>query len=258
MKRLYLVRHAKATQESGRDDFKRSLVKSGRSDAEKAARQFKKITDVPALIISSSAKRALQTAEIFAKEFKRKPKKIQAHKEIYDTGSSAIIALLKGLDAAVNSAMVVGHVPALNEVAESLLKNFKDEIPTSGVVAIDLNVETWADLKGGVGTLVFFQYPALKKEKAQQSESIRKSLQKNIKTAVEKELQKVDPQSAQEMTGALKKAITRITKKFGKLLKAAEKAKANPKKEKAQVAETPKSTSKTKTSKKKNEKESKK
>jgi len=256
VKRLYLVRHARATQQSAGDDFERSLVKAGHNDARKMAGQFMKMADRPDRIIASSANRAFETAEIFAKAFGIKTKKIQPQREIYDSGKNAITSVLKSLDDAIKSAMVVGHVPALNDFAEYLLKNFKDEIPTSGIVAIDLNIESWGELTDGVGRLVFFRYPALKKEKAQESKKIRKGLQTSVKTAVEKELQKIDPTSVEKMSGTIKKAVARITRKFGKLLKAAEKAAARSKKEKTQATAKPKSTLKTKTSKKKNERES--
>ena len=246
MKRLYLVRHAKAAQEAGGEDFKRSLVKTGRNDATKMARQLKKIADVPDLLISSSANRAFETAEIFAGAFGIKTKKIQSRKDIYDAGANAITAVLKELHAAVSSAMVVGHVPALNDLANSLLKNFKDEMPTAGIIAIDLNIEKWSELNEGVGSLVFFLYPALKQERAREGKEIRKSLQASIKTAVEKELQKVDAPSAEEMRSRVKKSVAQITKKFTKLLKAARKRQTRPQKEAVPSATETKSTTKTK------------
>jgi phosphohistidine phosphatase len=252
VKQLYIVRHARAVEPNG-DDVKRGLMKSGGADAEKMSRRFKKLADVPDVLISSSAKRARQTAEIFAKAFGVKNRKIRQQSEVYEGGMSAIMGLLKELDAAISSAMIFGHVPSLNELADSLLKDFKDEIPTCGIVAIDLSIENWGELAGGVGSLVFFEHPKLKQQQREKSKAARQQLEASIGAAVDKELKKVDSKSAKKMQQSVQKASAKISKKFAKVLsKVREDVAKNAKKESASSGKA-KTKSKIKSSKTKSE-----
>ena len=70
MKIIYLVRHGKAeSRDIDKSDFERILVKEGENISQRAAERLKKRKIIPALIITSPAPRALQTARIFAQEF---------------------------------------------------------------------------------------------------------------------------------------------------------------------------------------------
>lgn len=232
MKQLYLVRHARAAQSAGEGDSKRPLLKSGRRDAKTIAKKLKKLAAPPQLILTSSAKRAVQTAEIFAKTLALKSKKIQKRAEIYDAGSDAILTLLRELHADVASVMVVGHVPVLNDLAHLLLKDFKDDIPTSGVVAIDLNIQNWSELGEGVSRLLFSEFPP-QNVKEPGAKAIRQKLQAAISTAVAKELNRVDRKAAGKMAAAVEKAGAKISRKFSKLLKKAQNEAAKSEKKKS-------------------------
>lgn len=68
-KTLYLVRHAKSSwADMGLDDFDRPLNKRGLRDAPEMGKRLKKRKILPDVIISSPARRAINTAEIIAKE----------------------------------------------------------------------------------------------------------------------------------------------------------------------------------------------
>ncbi len=233
MKQLYLIRHARAAESAGGGDSKRSLLKSGRSDAKAVAKKLKKLAEPPQLILTSSAKRAVQTAEIFAKTLAVKSKKIQKRAEIYDAGRDGILTLLRGLDSNLAAAMVIGHVPALNDLAQLLLKDFKGDIPTSGVVAIDLNIENWSELGEGVGSLLFSESPQQRAKKSSASKAIRQKLQAAITAAVAKELNKVDRNAAGKMATAVEKAGAKISQKFSKLIKKAQSEAAKSEKKKS-------------------------
>src|ERR1700749_294585 len=66
MKKLLLVRHAKAEKETGGKDFDRPLKYIGMQDAGYMADRLKDKSFIPELIVTSSALRTLTTAEIFA------------------------------------------------------------------------------------------------------------------------------------------------------------------------------------------------
>ena len=69
MKRLFLLRHAKAVPaESGIEDFDRTLMLSGMQDAGAMARYLRKSDYAVDLILCSAAARTVQTAELMLQE----------------------------------------------------------------------------------------------------------------------------------------------------------------------------------------------
>jgi len=66
MKKLLLVRHAKAEKDTGGKDFDRPLKYIGMQDAGFMADRLKEKLMVPEYIVTSPALRARTTAEIFA------------------------------------------------------------------------------------------------------------------------------------------------------------------------------------------------
>jgi phosphohistidine phosphatase len=69
MKRLILVRHAKAEAGGYDHDFSRTLSDKGMADAPVVARELVKRNMKPDYMISSPATRALTTARLYAEEF---------------------------------------------------------------------------------------------------------------------------------------------------------------------------------------------
>ena len=69
MKRLFLLRHAKAVPaESGVEDFDRTLMLSGMQDAGAMARHLRKSDYSVGLILCSSAARTAQTGELVVQQ----------------------------------------------------------------------------------------------------------------------------------------------------------------------------------------------
>ena len=68
MKTIFLIRHAKSSwDEPGLSDFERPLNERGRRDAPRMAEKLKGRGAVIEHILSSTARRAVRTAEAFAK-----------------------------------------------------------------------------------------------------------------------------------------------------------------------------------------------
>ena len=72
MRRLFLIRHAKAEPSVGRDDYERRLTDRGRADARRVAAALAARKMLPDLLVHSGAARAKETAEIFAAEWPRR------------------------------------------------------------------------------------------------------------------------------------------------------------------------------------------
>jgi phosphohistidine phosphatase len=162
MKYLYLVRHAKSSWDFPElSDFDRPLNKRGQRDAPvMALRVASKQPDLD-VIISSPANRAITTAKEMAKALDIDESSIVQEHEIYHASMKTLIDIAKALPEEYDKVMLVGHNPGFTDLANQLKEHdyHIDNVPTCGVVAIELPTHKWADLVEHSGRLLFFDYP---------------------------------------------------------------------------------------------------
>ena len=160
MKTIYLVRHAKSSWKyPNLDDFERPLNKRGRKSAPFMGSILKKLKVSPDLILSSPANRAAMTARIIADKISYPLEKIRYNESIYEFSANTLIDVVKHLDDVVNKAMLVGHNPALTDLANYIGDKPISNIPTSGVFCADLDIPSWAKISDHCGKLKFFEFP---------------------------------------------------------------------------------------------------
>jgi phosphohistidine phosphatase len=164
MKKLYLVRHAKSSWDDlDLPDFDRPLNKRGKKDAPRMAKRLKEKRVTPDFMISSPAKRALDTCKEFAKILDFDKSKITEVRTLYHANEDQLLNVLRKLkDLPRDSEEVVllfGHNPGLTEFANALLNTYIDNIPTCGIVAAKLNITKWNETEFGCGQLEFFDFP---------------------------------------------------------------------------------------------------
>ncbi len=160
MKKLYIVRHAKTIQGHAQlKDFDRYLKPRGHSDAKRMAEFLKSDYPLPQLIISSPARRALQTAEIFADEFNYSPDKIEQDKSIYFGGTGDLLKIIRQTDSQTNIVMLVGHNPTVHETVNLLLEKTVDHYPTCCVSGIQFDIDEWSVIKHRTGRLFVYEKP---------------------------------------------------------------------------------------------------
>ncbi len=144
MKTLILVRHAKSSwDDSSLDDRDRPLNGRGKKDAPAMGERLAKLGLEPDLILSSPAVRALTTAEILAKAFDYKRKKIVIDERMYGATPAMLLKLIHALDDDAQCAMLVGHNPEMSELAQHFSPKI-DDLPTCAVVELRLDVKAWA------------------------------------------------------------------------------------------------------------------
>lgn len=162
MKTLYIVRHAKSSwSDPLADDFDRPLNERGKRDAPRMGKRLKEKGILPSLIISSPAKRARSTARRIAKELKYKKDDIKEDRKLYHAEEEVILDVIRKLKDKHNSVMLFGHNPGLTNFVNSLQdKEFDlDNLPTCGIAAFQLKIDSWSEIAWGKGTMVFFDYP---------------------------------------------------------------------------------------------------
>lgn len=156
MKRLILVRHGKSSWEHDVTDDKRPLIKRGIKDGELIANAFEKHFDTPAIIWSSPATRALQTAEIFKQKLQIEDRDFFIRSGLYTFDRNDLLKQIESCDSPLQTLMVFGHNPAMTGVVNQLGDQYFENIPTTGLTIIDFEAEHWKELKNGKTIVTLF------------------------------------------------------------------------------------------------------
>lgn len=162
MKRVVLVRHAKAVPYGYDDDFSRDLKDRGYKDAKMVSEELRNLEIKPDGMISSPANRAIKTARIFAEHLGFEAKNIREVAEIYDgLTTSEFVELIQSLDDNLQTVFFFGHNPDFHIFTGNLLKNYHDDMPTCATVGIDFPVETWKLVEARTGDNAFRLKPKM-------------------------------------------------------------------------------------------------
>ncbi len=160
MKKIIFVRHAKSSWDNPElSDHDRPLNKRGLRDAPFMAKFLKEKEQKPDLIISSSAKRALTTANYFAAAFGIEPSAIEVKKELYLASESEVLEVLEKVDDQHKVVLIFGHNPTYTDLVNRFNEGFIDNVPTCGIGVVEANADHWKNLSYVKGQLVAFYYP---------------------------------------------------------------------------------------------------
>lgn len=147
-KQLLIMRHAKSSwTEPGKTDFERSLNKRGRRVAPLMGRFIHDQGIKPDRIVSSSAYRAKETTELFAEACGVAEQDIEFVKYLYHAPASEYLELFDRFDdEAVETLMVVGHNPGLEELVYSLSKMY-ESMPTAAIAHFEFEQDEWVSIR---------------------------------------------------------------------------------------------------------------
>ncbi len=154
MKRVVLVRHAKAVQWGYEDDFNRGLTDRGEKDASRVSNYLKSIGIIPDRMISSPALRAWHTARIFAENLSYPETKIIQNHDLYPGVATAeLMELIHVFPEESGCVFLFGHNPSFEFNAQGLSLDFNGDLPTSSAVVIDFGEKSWKNIKARSGSL---------------------------------------------------------------------------------------------------------
>lgn len=160
MRLLSLVRHAKASTEYAElSDFERPLDARGRRDAPAMAQRARTALGVPDRLVSSPALRAITTAHVFATAMDLPIEEIAIQPRIYEAEVEALFAIVRTLDDRDRHVMLFGHNPGFTALALELAHCPFTELPTCGVVQLELAIKSWTEANYGCGTVRHFLAP---------------------------------------------------------------------------------------------------
>jgi phosphohistidine phosphatase len=169
MRRLMLLRHAKTERaEPGEPDRSRKLTKRGRADVPVVGAYMTRHDLIPDLALVSPATRTQETWTLLAPSFAKAPKAANEER-IYNADAKTLMRLIAEAKAAAQSLLVVGHNPGLHDLAVQLIatgdaqarERVTEQLPTTGLVVIDLAFDDWSRLHAHAGRLERFVSPRL-------------------------------------------------------------------------------------------------
>ncbi len=145
MVKLLLWRHAKTVQQEGLADIDRFLMSQGRKDRQKAARLIEQ-AHPPDAIICSVAARAQETLEALETYVEAQLSELLYHCHIED-----ILNILRGIDDAHQTLLLVGHNPSFEDFIRHV--QFNEQPPQSELGHKfhpgDLSIIEWAGSSWG-------------------------------------------------------------------------------------------------------------
>lgn len=145
MKTLLILRHAKSSwSDESLPDYERPLNQRGLKDAPRMGILLKDYELLPNLVLSSTAKRARDTADLviatsgYAGELRLIP-------ELYSFLSGPYFEVLQGLPDRYERIMLIGHNPGLEELLVALTGEAAS-LPTAALAQVNLPIQAWGEL----------------------------------------------------------------------------------------------------------------
>ncbi len=146
MKTLYVLRHGQAAPESEAwSDHERPLTARGRDEARVAAERLAGRSKPPSLILSSSAVRARETAELCLAALPQSRLTIVG--ELYLGEPPSYLAALAAGGDPHDAIVVVGHNPGLEAPIYGLTQQ-SEHLATASLVEIELPIAVWSEVSG--------------------------------------------------------------------------------------------------------------
>ena len=160
MKTLLVIRHAKSSWDNiNTPDIDRPLNDRGKKDAPAMAKRVTKAGIHPDRLVSSPARRARHTAELFAREFHVKETDIVILTELYHAQPVVFQHVIAGLDDADETVALFSHNPGITAFVNTLTSVRLDNMPTCSVFAVKSESPTWSEFLSGDREFLFFDYP---------------------------------------------------------------------------------------------------
>ncbi|MCO5060350.1 MAG: histidine phosphatase family protein [Rhizobiaceae bacterium] len=167
MKTLLLFRHAKSSRDdAGLRDYDRPLAERGLRDAPRMGDEIARRGWVPDITLVSAARRTRATWMLASKAMGAEVP-VTFLDSIYEAEWQTLLAALRAVDPAINTALMVGHNPGMEDLALELagghsspaaLEALGTKFPTAAVARLEFDGQ-WAKLTPGGARLVDFVQP---------------------------------------------------------------------------------------------------
>jgi phosphohistidine phosphatase len=160
MKRLYILRHAKAAAPDNVQDFERPLAPQGLEDAAALGKVMVKQSYLPDTVFCSTAIRTRETLDALGLPATANITHIE---KIYDATAGDLLKMIQNTDDSAQSILLVGHNPAIHELALrlsseesglSLLQRLLQGYSPATLSVLDVPCKCWNDIQLGENFLI--------------------------------------------------------------------------------------------------------
>jgi phosphohistidine phosphatase len=159
-KELLLVRHAKSSwDDPSLNDHDRPLNERGLRNAPEMGKRLIGWGICPDAWISSTALRAITTAEMIAEQIGFPQNQIQRSQDLYHASATELQGFIAGLDDAIASAILFGHNPGITSLVANLYGVPIDNVPTCGVVHLQFTEADWKAASSALPARATFDFP---------------------------------------------------------------------------------------------------
>ena len=146
MRQLLVMRHAKSDWGAASGgDHERVLARRGIKAARKVGRFLTDSGTTPDLVLSSTAVRALTTAELAA-EAGEWGCEILTSGDLYASGAERVLDGVRETGNEVDRLLIAGHEPTWSTLVTWLIGGGRVRMPTAAVACLDLPHGDWIDL----------------------------------------------------------------------------------------------------------------
>lgn len=156
MKNLILIRHAKSSWNAPLLDKDRPLAKRGMQDAHLMSTNIDAHLPKTFTMLSSTAKRASETAIIFAQNISCPLESIIFKDELYTFDDRQLENIVKSCNNDYDNVILFGHNDAITNFVNKFGNVFIENVPTSGFVSINFDSSDWKSIGKGETQKVIF------------------------------------------------------------------------------------------------------
>ena len=164
VKTLLLLRHAKSSwDDPNLADHDRPLAPRGRRASGLIATYLRTRRITPTQVLCSSSARTRETLERISAGFAGEVE-VEIEDNLYAASADDLLARLRGVSGDVESLMVIGHAPAIPELARRLagrgadVERLRGKFPTAALATLSIE-DSWRGLAPGAAELIEFVKP---------------------------------------------------------------------------------------------------
>lgn len=149
MKNLILIRHAKSSWDAPLQDIDRPLDQRGMKDAHLVSLNIHDFIPKTYIIWSSIAKRASDTARIFAQNILYPLECIVYKSELYTFDEKNLEDIVKLCDNSIDNLIIFGHNAAMTNFVNKFGNVVISNVPTCGFVSLQFDTQYWEKIEKG-------------------------------------------------------------------------------------------------------------
>jgi phosphohistidine phosphatase len=162
---VILLRHGKSSwDDPALADIDRPLAPRGERAARRIAKYMRRKKIRPAIVLCSPSLRTRQTLEAIAPALS-KGSSVEFLQQLYAASQAELLHRLQALPESVDSVMLIGHNPGLQELALSLasrgaeLPRLEEKFPTGALATLLVESRSWVELRPGDAELLDYVVP---------------------------------------------------------------------------------------------------